>query len=932
MEENNKTDKNLFDDLLDGIVEATSKLFSEHLKGTLIALLLIILFLVFTQRERVVEFLPYEEAQVIKVLNGIETGLLSLCIAIVVFLFLRKVFYVLRIQRNYKYVQLLPHADDSLKKDDVLHLMRRLHGNHRRPLSRLFKGREWFSFIVYRGNADNAYYRFYLGAEELYLDSLKSQFKSAYTRVDFYDVDDLPVPAKKSVGGRLKLKSNSIKKSLPLSRYKSDHLPEILTVMEPDTWVQIGFSANNGYKLRKGIETLEKEIRKEKYSERSGSDQSDLKGLQHRFSGNEVAFDITLSVSTQFYPGVRMLKNLSTTIASVVDYSNKVKYKKKKNAVQWFPTSRPFRMVWTGSELANLIHFPDFKNDKMNSLSNSVIHASRGMELLEEGALDSPDGITIGEQYHPFQKNRDIRLTVGLLEKHFLCTGQNGSGKSSLVNNILRGLLLKSVQNEKSEGFSFIDPAGSTVEVVLNQLMKLEAEGYAVDWDKVHWVKFKDTDYPPAMNLLQKVPGDHDGEAVVSDVMSIIRENFQVAPQTERLLRNCIKALVLDPGETHTMLGVKPLINDEMFRMRIMSRIKNIPEALDVVDFFRYEAPDMMDQSKIPLFNRLDVFYSNMTLRRIFGQKDFGFPLREWMDKGHIVLYDFRGIGDNIGLIGSYLTYKYYREADSRDAEGDPLQHFLVIDEAQKLNHASVLPKIVQESRKKGLSLGTLTQAIGQLGTDFQDALREAQGTFFVCKQGNDGAKEAAETFKVSTSSSDKDKIYYSEATLKSLPSRVAAIKVEEPDRSSNKTIDRRVLVKSPPLDLYFKDGKLAPFENKNARAEAKRQTQEKGQELASRNGYQFKEIDKIIEFYLKGEEYTPKKQNIRVEKKAPIARQPKPVIPVETKENESAVSVEVEQETEQIHESNSEEKREEAANTNFSTGSIFSFLDKDEE
>ncbi|NCT39985.1 hypothetical protein GTW56_30190 [Bacillus sp. EB93] len=63
-----------------------------------------------------------------------------------------------------------------------------------------------------------------------------------------------------------------------------------------------------------------------------------------------------------------------------------------------------------------------------------------------------------------------------------------------------------------------------------------------MNWDKVHWIALRNTEYPPAMNLLQKLPGETN-QTVTDSVMRIIRENFQIAPQAERLLRNCVHSL-----------------------------------------------------------------------------------------------------------------------------------------------------------------------------------------------------------------------------------------------------------------------------------------------------------------------------------------------------------------------------------------------------
>ncbi|NCT39986.1 hypothetical protein GTW56_30195 [Bacillus sp. EB93] len=170
-----------------------------------------------------------------------------------------------------------------------------------------------------------------------------------------------------------------------------------------------------------------------------------------------------MSMASEYHPGVRVIKSVGNTIASIVNDINQLRYKKLRRSVQWFPTSFPYRMVWTGSELANLIHLPNFKNDTMHNLSNLVIHAERGTELLPENVLSSEGGISIGHLYHPFVKDREVCVRPDSLGKHFVATGLNGSGKSSLVNKLLMSFFKEFLTKDLSPGVSFIDPAGETI-------------------------------------------------------------------------------------------------------------------------------------------------------------------------------------------------------------------------------------------------------------------------------------------------------------------------------------------------------------------------------------------------------------------------------------------------------------------------------------
>ncbi|MDF9626103.1 hypothetical protein P5775_25715 [Bacillus cereus] len=804
-----------------------------------------------------------------------------LCVIVALLWFIRWIFFILRIQRNFEYVQFLPHENDGVSQEMVGQLIRRIHGTKRKWIERLIFGREWYSFVVHYKIDENkgAQYCFYLGAERSKLRALQVNFKSIYPRLEFFPAKEIEFPRKKAVGGRLKLKSNSIKKALPLSRYKTDHLPGILSHMQPGTWLQLAFSANDGWKLKKSIASLEEDIREDKNaSERTTFDKEELSSLKHRYAGNEVAFDCTVSLASECYPGVPLLKNVANAINSVLHDVNELRYRRWRRAVEWYPTTKPYRMVWTGSELANLLHLPHF-DDKglMKKLSKQIPHSSRGAELLPEGVLSSTEGIPFGVLNHPFVKNREVRVLPSVLGKHWLLLGVNGSGKSTLINKILMESIygfLKRKKDEKVPGFSFADPAQDTALVLLNQMLLAELKGADVDWSRVHWISFKNTEYPLAMNLLYKFPGETN-EFVTDIIMKIIHENFQVAQQAERLLRHCIETLLADPEETHTLLGVKRLLRDYTFRKRIISRLKGNPETAELYDFWIMEAPDLLDMSTTPILNRIDIFTSNKLFKRMFGQKEFALPVRKWFDEGHIIFYDFSGMSEReISVIGSALTYLYYRVADMR--QGKPLLHQFVIDEAAKVK-ASIFPYMIREQRKKGLSLGIATQSIKNLDKELQSELINVQGNFFVCRQGSEDAQVSTKFFKVA--GKNKDESTYTEGFLSGLADRVAVIRTQDHINGVDQTV--QAVVEVPPLDRYHEDGTKVDFRNEEDVKKSNAWTLKKAEELSAKNGYHQSEIDLMIQAYMRDEEYVPKKKTVLVssspvrKKKAPLSKQP---------------------------------------------------------
>ncbi|SDE78942.1 AAA-like domain-containing protein [Priestia aryabhattai B8W22] len=881
-EKPSKKQATIFDDILDQLI--------ENPRQGIAVILLGLSGMGVWKKDWLLSLLPYSPETIQHWLTICIHIIQILVALLLLFLLIRWICAIFRIQRQFDYVQLLPHTDDGVSKEMLSQLMRRIHGTKRRWIERLFLGRERFSFVIHYTIDDEAgvQYRFYIGAEKNQLEAIKSNFHSVYPNLTFFPADNLEFPSKKAVGGRLKLKSNNLKKSLPLSRYKSDQLPGIISHMKADTWLQVGFTPNDGWKLRKAIQKLEEDLKGDKpFKDYSAFDKEELASLKHRYSGNEVAFDCTVSIASEYYPGVPVVKSIANAIHSVLNNVNELKYKKWKKAVQWYPTGTPYNMTWTGSELANLLHLPHFdERNLMQKLAKEIPHSKRGEELLPDHVLSNEEGsVDFGVQHHQFVKNRTVRILMSVLQKHWSLLGVTGSGKSTLLNNVLMSYVQSFIKHgnegKTSPGFSFVDPARNTAMILLNQMLKAEHDGAEINWNKVHWISFKDTDYPPALNLLHRFPNESP-ERVTQIIMRIISENFQVAKQTERLLVNCIKTLVLDTEERHTILGVKPLINDFTFRQRILNRLEDDPEAYDVIDFWNNEAEDLIDASRIALFNRLDTFTSNPLLRRMFGQKEFTLPILQWMDEGHIIFYDFSGLSEEeAGLIGGFLTYLYYRVADTRG--GTPLMHQFVFDEAARLEKMTILPRIIAEQRQKGLSLGIGTQSMHQLDQELKNALKEVQGNFFVCRQGPEGAAAASKMFSVP--GSKKDQPLFSESYFTSLPDLVTVIRTQDQINGSNEIV--QCVVKLPPLDRYMPNGQKATFKNVVEEAKANAWTAQKVKELASKNGYHKSEVDLMIRAYLQGEEYVPKKQPTKEKKKprAPLQAQPETPIFLQKKQ-----------------------------------------------
>ncbi|PEF75656.1 hypothetical protein CON94_09075 [Bacillus pseudomycoides] len=748
--------------------------------------------------------------------------------------------------KRYQYVLIIPHESDQIDIDSLGQMIRQVHRSGRKPLERLLRGRDWYRFMMYRPKdheGEKEKVRIYLGGTKDGIRRVLQAFQTLYKHAEVYPqkMEDVPFPSSKAVGGRVVLLRKRLEATLSLARYKKDVLPTLMHGIQEDTWLDIAFSPDNGYKLTKGIRKAEKEMKKHKKDSDYGLDafeKEELQSLHKRFSKNEVAFRVSVSFASEKYEGTHAIKHLGNMVESFMADVNELRYKKRRLLV--IPkVPRPVygNMMWTGSELMNLLHLPNIKGNPENVEEKSIVFVPKGQEMLPSKVLSS--GLTIGYLKHPFYQAREVSLLPNQLSKHGNITGGTGSGKTTVASRMLQSVIDQFLTGTKgAAGFSLFDPKPEIGIVMLNRLLKAEQEGKAVNWDKVHYIRFRDTEYPPALNLFHRFEGE-DVQTIVDSVMSLIKNAIPGhAQQTERLLKAIIGTLLCDGKQEHTILSIGKFLSDEVFQERVISNLEG-PERQYYSYYWKYEVDTTLEDSKQAILNRLDIFRNTVYLKRMYGQTGFGLDIRRWMDEGHLVFYDVSGMSnEDVNLTLGYISNQYHRIAQQREP-GSNL-HLLVIDEAHDVQ-VPVLPKIIAKDRSFGLALWLITQTlIGQLNKELVNAMKEIGANFLICRQGTENAdileKITQSRFKASY--------------LKNLPELTAAVQTQ--DKIDGETKNVWCTITAPPLDKYLPSGEVATFGDKKKQKESNEWTYSKIKDLESR-GKHASEIDDEINIFLYG-------------------------------------------------------------------------------
>lgn len=480
--------------------------------------------------------------------------------------------------------------------------------------------------------------------------------------------------------------------------------------------------------------------------------------------------------------------------------------------------------LWREEELITFVKLPDMADEKM---SRKIPAMKEGERTLEDHELT--DGVAVGRLIHPVKPPRLVKIPKQQFLRHFFMGGKNGSGKSSTAVQMIQSMLDDWAESpDQAPGFSYVDPAGSTLTIILNRLLHMEQHGAQIPWEKVHYLDLTpESAYPVGLNLLHRAAGEENAN-VAGDVLTLIKTAYGGdTPRTDRFIENGVMTLLDDKAREHTILGLVSILQYPDLRDTI-----HVSDPL-VQEFWDMDGGDIKAGELGALQNRLRPILQKPAMRRIFGQTRWNLNLLRWMDEGHIVLINVLNLGvENTKLIGGQILNQYHVTAKTR-LQDISKPHMLMIDEAH-LVQIPVLEKVIAEDRKFGLSLGLITQFPEQFNGLLLKSITENMGTFLTCTLGPSSA--AAMSTMMNRA--------FDAPTLQGLPtSRVAAYTTISKEPFS-------FMAKSDPPVIYLPNGEAAEYESYERMAAAQQWAIQKSKELAKRDGAHRDEVDREIDEY----------------------------------------------------------------------------------
>ncbi len=379
----------------------------------------------------------------------------------------------------------------------------------------------------------------------------------------------------------------------------------------------------------------------------------------------------------------------------------------------------------------------------------TMVHISKGSASLspqfkQTQAVSSPAPIDLPREGTLLGTNKyrnvetDIFITPEDRLRHFYIIGQTGTGKTTLMKN----MLMQDIRD--GAGVCMIDPHGTDVYDVLASIPP-EREKDLIYFDPSH------LDDVIGLNMLEYDPARPEQKTfVVNELFSIFQKLYGAVPESmgpmfEQYFRNATLLVLEDPESGSTLLDVSRVMVDAEYRRLKLSRATNPV----VVQFWREIATkaggDAALENIVPyITSKFDVFTANDYMRPIIGQQTSSFNFRDIMDEKKILLVNLaKGrLGEiNANLIGMILVGKILMAALSRsDSPGKVFPPFyLHIDEFQNITTNSIA-SILSEARKYKLGLTIAHQYIQQIEEKIKNAVFGNVGSMAVFRVGIEDA------------------------------------------------------------------------------------------------------------------------------------------------------------------------------------------------
>jgi hypothetical protein len=391
--------------------------------------------------------------------------------------------------------------------------------------------------------------------------------------------------------------------------------------------------------------------------------------------------------------------------------------------------SRRSGMLLNSDELFGFVHLP------ASAVRSPVLLRDAGQTKAAPAIVQQPPGVVIGDNEHNGE-TVPVFLTADQRVRHTHIVGQNGTGKSSLLLNLIRQDI------ENGDGVAVLDPHGDLIDQILSIIP-------ADRIDDVVLVDPSDVEFPIGFNILQ-AHSDDEKNLLASDLVGVFRRlSTSWGDQMDTVLQNAI-LVILESSRGGTLADLRRFLLEPTFRSEFLQTVQD-PE---LIYYWQKVFPQLGGGKSVgSVLTRLQDFFSQKAIRNMVSQRANRLDFADIMDRGKIFLAKLaEGLGgeENSYLLGTLLVSKFQqlvmaRQKQKLEARRD---FWLYIDEFQNFISPS-MGKILTGARKYRFGFTLSHQHLHQLQSDAKvaSAVMTEPCTRIVLRVGDDDAKRLGECF-----------------------------------------------------------------------------------------------------------------------------------------------------------------------------------------
>ena len=313
------------------------------------------------------------------------------------------------------------------------------------------------------------------------------------------------------------------------------------------------------------------------------------------------------------------------------------------------------------------------------------------------------DGLILGSSL----SGMAVRIPVSDIQGHLLITGKTGSGKSSLVAGMMKGLSIT-----KDCNIMLVDPHGKLAEdfVVSNQSKELvyisprtiEAGGQKISI-QLNGIIGGDRENPE--NSLGWVRELFSRESALS--------NNTWGPRLEVIFRTLLSEMVRQRPDSN-LSDLASILTNQSDLKSLLRQSENSA----IREFMEMQMKDWKNWNQYvsSALNKLLPIISSNTVSALISSRRDSFDLRKVIEEGnHAFVIEVSKTTmpeDTSRILTSIFLQRFWAE---HLASGNGIETYVIVDECQFVE-SSLLERLLSEGRKYGLHLVLITQSISLLG------------------------------------------------------------------------------------------------------------------------------------------------------------------------------------------------------------------------